>query len=136
MSNSAAALSSIDLQTRYAHVFWARRHKEVASLCFFCRSPSCGRKPAEVKCRALTVAGRLPKQAKLSPAFSPVPRRARDIQSAPAARAASRPLLFAQLFARLRVGHGTTGVPPDIKEHNYVPIHAWRQRTDHGRLSG
>lgn len=67
---------------------------------------------------------------------SPVPRRARDIRSAPATRAASRPPLFAQLFARLRVGHGTTGVPPDTEEHNYVPIHAWRQRTDHGRLFG
>lgn len=24
---------------------------------------------------------------------------------------------------------------PHTEEHNYVPIHTWRQRTNHGRLS-
>ncbi len=48
----------------------------------------------------------------------------------------ARPPLPAPLYARLYGGHGTTGVPPDTKEHNYVPIHAWRQRRDHDRLSG
>ncbi len=71
-----------------------------------------------------------------SPGCSPVPRRARHIQSAPAARAASRPPLSAQPVARLCGGHGTTGVPSDSEEQSYVPIHAWRQRTDHVWLSG
>lgn len=101
------------------------RDNEVASLRLFCRFPSCGRKPAGIKCRALTVAGPLRLQGKLRrpahpfPAvrgtFSPLRRRVR----------LARPPLPAPLYARLCGGHGTTGVPPDTQEHNYVPIYAW-----------